>query len=126
MEDPMKISLTFTDGTEAEFETRTYMSLGDRIAFERRFGVTAATVGAAAERLRAHVDADGQLSADTSPEALGELREEWLLYFVWRAACRAIGPLPEFDVWADALAEWSLEDEGTDAAGPTRSGAPPG
>ena len=118
----MKIALTYTDGTSNEFVTNTYLSLGDRIAFERRFGISAAKMSMAAERLRSLVGEDGELAQDADPVAFEELREEWLIYFVWRAAQREIGPLPDFETWVDTLADWNL-DQDTDVPVPTTAPA---
>jgi hypothetical protein len=126
----MQIVLTYTDGSMQTFDTDTYMSLGDRIAFERLFGVPAAKVSLAAKRIEGQLD-DGQLRSDADPEAF-ELREEWLTYFAWRAAQRAFaGSLPEFDAWVETLADWTpspetAEDEDLEAAlaVPTTGGAP--
>jgi hypothetical protein len=127
----MQITLTYTDGLVENFETDTYMSLGDRIAFERRFGVPAAKVSLAAKRIEGQLD-DGELRADADPDAF-ELREEWLTYFAWRAAQRDLGSLPEFDAWVETLADWTPgsedargaeEEEEVAPAVPTTSGAP--
>jgi hypothetical protein len=126
----MQIVLTYTDGSVQTFETDTYMSLGDRIAFERRFGVPAAKVSLAAKRIEGQLD-DGELRPDADPEAF-ELREEWLTYFAWRAAQRAFEEsLPDFDVWVETLADWapspeSATDEEREVAlaVPTTGGAP--
>jgi hypothetical protein len=64
------VTIKLFGGAEHVFTTRTYMCTGDRIAFERHFKVSTGELKKAG--------AEG-------------IREEWIAFFCWRAARRALG-----------------------------------
>jgi hypothetical protein len=93
------IKLEFLGGDVLEFETNMFMCAADRVAFERRFGVT---VGQLAE-----ITGSGPGGAVD----LGRLREEWILFFAWRCANRSPGgDQGPFDAWIELVAGVELAD----------------
>lgn len=105
-----RITLTRLDGSEIAFDTRTFMCLADRVAFERHFQSSSAAMTA----LKDKFDDSGKPLPGAD---LSDLREEHLAFLVWLAAVRSndsgvVGPfedfvmdLEDFDVKEDAEAD---------------------
>lgn len=76
MADRFSITLQYAAESkpDAPFETRSFLGLADRVAFEKAFSVTSPALGAM-------FDDEGNPSDD--------VHEEWVAWFVWRAAARA-------------------------------------
>lgn len=93
----MKLTVRFVDGAEQTVETRTYMCLADRVAFERHFGDSTVK----AMRALAGDYADGERRA----EAMAGFREEWTVFFTWRCLRRFEPETPDFDAFLETVAE---------------------
>lgn len=105
------ISAEMADGTTytATVPDKSYMGLGDRVAFERRFGTSTSAVmmqlGGAFT-----VDDDGeQVVADDAD--LSELREEHHAFFAWRGLRRECDGVPDFDEFIDNAVDLEIDRE---------------
>lgn len=114
-----QITLTRLDGSELSFDTRSFMCLADRVAFERHFGSSSA--GLAKMRDKFNPDGTPVKGAD-----LSDLQEEHVAFLVWRAILRYQAandpgaPLQSFDDFVEGLEEFDVKD-GVDDVDPTVS-----
>jgi len=116
----MKITIERFDGPSETFAPVAYMGMADRVAFERRFGVDSAELvrwGRDLKRISGDLDDD---ETDLPPGA--KLNEEWIAFFVWRAARRGLGVTASFDEWIDDVAGFGFDDVAPDPTEPP----PPG
>lgn len=77
--------------------------LPDRVAFERRFGISATVL----QRLGELFDDDGSLRPGADPS---ELREEWMAFLAWRMLHRAGAAPGEFEPWLENVSEVELRE----------------
>lgn len=94
--------------------------LPDRVAFERRFGISATVL----QRLGEMFDDDGNLKPGADP---AELREEWMAFLAWRMLHRAGVVALEFEPWLENVAEVELRESKEEedlALVPTETAAP--
>jgi hypothetical protein len=106
-----RITLDRLDGTQVSFDTRTFMCLADRVAFERHFHSSSAALAS----LRDKFDADG---APLPGADLSDLQEEHVAFLVWRAAARSGDAVGSFDEFVMALQDYEIVEE-ADALDPT-------
>lgn len=78
----MELTITFTDGTET---SPTEVTLGDIVAFERKFGITF-----------------GELDMD-------KFSMEQMAFLAWNGQRRVAGDERTFDDFIDALADFDVE-----------------
>jgi len=88
-----KVKATMEDGTFFE-ASGPWMTLADRVAFERQFGMNVATIGKAYQ---------GAAKKDT-----GQLREEWTVFWAFRLLARScpVGPYKDF---IERVAEMNID-----------------
>jgi hypothetical protein len=108
------ITLDRLDGTQVKFDTRTFMCLADRVAFERHFHSSSAALAS----LRDLFDADG---APIPGADLSSLQEEHVAFLVWCAAARSGNAVGSFDEFIVALEDYEILED-ADVLDPT---APP-
>lgn len=85
------------------FEAEGLMApLTDRVAFERRFGVTAAVLS----RIGDFFNAEGRMRPDADAAAL---REEWVAFIVFRILARGRAYGEDFDRFLEEVAEVEIE-----------------
>lgn len=101
----INITAEMVDGTkfEAAVPEKSYMGLGDRVAFERRYGTSTPAVLADIGSMFIE-DEDGERQVDTEAD-LSTLREEHVLFFSWRGLSRGADGVPDFDEFADQVAD---------------------
>lgn len=122
-----RITARFIDGETAEFTTRLYMCFGDRVAFERKYGVSSGTIAAHAAKMKGQVEtnADGEeeLREDADPEVMGGLKDEWLAYFGWRCIVRDVPNQASigFEDFLENLEELDMVDVDAEADAPLTS-----
>jgi hypothetical protein len=103
-----RIVLTRLDGTQIAFETRTFMCLADRVAFERHFHSSSAALSA----LRDKFDAEG---VPIPGADLSDLQEEHVAFLVWCAARRTSHDVGSFEDFVMALEDFEMTDEPVEA-----------
>ena len=99
-----RIILHRLDGTEVSFETRTFMCLADRVAFERHFHSSSAALAS----LRDKFDAEGNAVPGAD---LSDLQEEHVAFLVWCAARRSSHDIGPFDDFVMGLEDFDLIEE---------------
>lgn len=88
--------------------------LNDRVAFERRFNLSAAVLA----RLGESFDANGRLKDEADPSAI---KEEWVAFLCWRMLARGPARGIDFETWIDQLEGLDLDVEDEDEAVPPTS-----
>jgi hypothetical protein len=117
------------DGTEELLSCEgLFAPLADRVAFERRFGVSAVVLSRISEMFYDEADPEVQLD----PSRKGQLREdadasglheEWIAFLVWRVLARKAGAgaaAGTFEEFLERVGDVVVEnlDEETQDAGP--------
>jgi hypothetical protein len=94
------------DGQEITFVSHTFMCTADRVAFERHFNIGSSVISAQLAKF----EDDG---TPRPGEDVSDVREAYLLFFLWRAAVRAAPELEgaAFDGGEDAFLERILDFE---------------
>ena len=123
----MRIVLGLIDGTkyEAEADLSTFGCLADRVAFERRFDVSAAVLAKVEEFVRRN---DDGTTTVTDAEGLADvLREEHVLFLAWRELRRQVPDVPDdFDEVLESTASLGLHGSTREATpDPTTAAEPP-
>jgi hypothetical protein len=103
------ITITYIDPDREALKFRApgFMGLGDRYAFEERFGLSSANLAPMGTALQQMAEALEK--GDVSSEEL-QLRETWYAFFVWRAAKRWIPGTLEFEDWIDAIDDLEVDE----------------
>ncbi len=115
-----RVTAAMLDGRSFEHEGL-FAPLADRVAFERRFGVSATVLG----RVAAMFDEEGNLQPDADPAGL---KEEWVAFLVWRVLARKnalgaeVGSFEDFLEAADAIGVEVVKEQADPEVDPT---APP-
>lgn len=117
------IRITDLEGKVTDTRTRSYMATADRVAFERQFDRSWNELA----QLRDQFDEDGKPKPGAD---LSGLRDEWILFFCWRAIQREADPpgsLGPFDEWVETVESHDLDpdddDEQTQDEGTEEDGA---
>lgn len=123
-----KITAEMADGTTHDpvVPPKSFMCLADRVAFERHFGTSIATVMATATARNADRDQSDEDDEAGGPDTirLGDMREEHLAFFAWRTVSRH-GDLATFDEFVDQVLDVTIDasvddtDDEDDTTGPT-------
>lgn len=107
-----RVTATLLDGRSFE-HVGLFAPLADRVAFERRFHVSATVLGRVAEMF----DEEGNLREGADPAGL---REEWIAFLVWRVLARKnvydgeMGSADEFIEAVVAVEVTEVKDEEAD------------
>lgn len=111
------ITYTFADEeeTQAVVTTRLFRCLADRLAFERQYGRSYASL--LPPNMQSAIGADGELDAKLlTPEQMAALQavpDEYQAFFTWRALRRSGGPAYKeltFDAFCDGIGEVLIAD----------------
>lgn len=106
----LHFTLIMLDETEHDFDTTTYQCTADLVAFERRFGISAAQLGDIGSAVKAVALAEDPETLNGVRDKARQLKDEWVAFFTWRCAARGVAALAEmpFDAFVDTLAEVTI------------------
>jgi hypothetical protein len=105
------VAVSLLDGTKQEAKGPVFTQ-GDRIAFERQFSIPAVKL-AELERL---FDKKGKLREGAD---ISGFREEWLVFFAYRALVRAEQVSDDYEAWLEKIDDLEFEMRPDEAANPT-------
>lgn len=116
-----RVELVLIDGTEISTRSHLFMCTADRVAFERHYKTSSASMRSIADLF----DEEGQPREGAD---LGALREEWILFFAWRVLVRESADVErDFQAFIESVAECNVSDGAPepDRVDPTMASASP-
>ena len=119
----MKLRLELDDGRvfEAEGNETTLFCLSDRVAFERRFGESAAAMD---DWQKLFTDAEGNTkTVDKAALKEAGFREEWMLFPFYRELRRRAEGVPDWDEVMDKALDFDVESKNGDSSAVPTTGA---